>query len=90
VSLKERRRLIIAHRESPLTMIDIDNMRRLTEAGAIIAPLNPGFYLLPKSIAEIVDFMAGKLLDLLNVPHDLDTRWDEHLARSADDGAIPE
>ncbi|MEM7227360.1 MAG: UbiX family flavin prenyltransferase [Planctomycetota bacterium] len=79
VTMKERRRLIVAHRESPLTLIDIENMQRLTQAGAIIAPLNPGFYLLPKTIEEIVDFMAGKLLDLLHVHHDLDTRWDEHL-----------
>jgi 4-hydroxy-3-polyprenylbenzoate decarboxylase len=90
VTLKERRKLIIAHRESPLTSIDIENMRRVTEAGAIVAPLNPGFYLLPKSIDDIVDFMAGKLLDLLHIPHDLETRWDDHLARSAGDGAIPE
>jgi len=79
VTLKERRPLILAHRESPLNHIDIANMDRLTRAGAIIAPLSPGFYLLPSSIDELVDFMAGKMLDLLNVKHDLATRWDEHL-----------
>jgi 4-hydroxy-3-polyprenylbenzoate decarboxylase len=81
VTLKERRRLVIAHRETPLTLIDIDNMRRVTEAGAIIAPLNPGFYLLPQTVGDLVDFMAGKLLDLLGVPHALDTRWDDQLAK---------
>jgi 4-hydroxy-3-polyprenylbenzoate decarboxylase len=81
VALKERRPLLIAHRESPLTLIDIDNMQRLAQAGAIIAPLNPGFYLLPQRVDDLVDFMAGKLLDLIHVPHDLNTRWDEHLAR---------
>ncbi|HMN95203.1 MAG TPA: UbiX family flavin prenyltransferase [Phycisphaerales bacterium] len=80
VTLKERRRLVIAHRESPLSMIDLENMRRVTEAGAIVAPLAPGFYLMPKRIEDLVDFMVGKLLDLVNVPHALKTRWDEHLA----------
>lgn len=83
VTLKERRRLIIAHRESPLSMIDLDNMRRVTEAGAIVAPLAPGFYLLPRRVEDLVDFMVGKLLDLVAVPHSLKTRWDEHLAREA-------
>lgn len=88
VTLKERRRLVIAHRESPVSHIDLLNAVRLSEAGAIIAPLNPGFYLRPRSIDDIVDFMAGKLLDLVGVEHDLDTRWDERLARSsADDDA---
>lgn len=76
VTLKERRPLIIAHRESPLTLIDLRNMAALTESGATIAPLNPGFYLLPKTIEEIVDFMAGKLLDLVGVQHDWATRWE--------------
>ena len=80
VTLKERRRLVLALRESPASHIDICNMKRLSEAGAIIAPLSPGFYLLPKSVDDLVDFMAGKLLDLVNVSHDLDTRWEERLA----------
>jgi len=88
VSLKERRPLIVCHRESPLTLIDIDSMRKLTEAGAIIAPTNPGFYLLPKTIAELVDFVVAKPLDLLGVEHDLSQRWDEHLAeREGERGA---
>ena len=80
VTLKERRRLILAVRESPASHIDICNMKRLSEAGAIIAPLSPGFYLLPKTVDDLVDFMAGKLLDLVNVPHDLNTRWEQRLA----------
>ncbi|MFO0874260.1 MAG: UbiX family flavin prenyltransferase [Phycisphaerales bacterium] len=80
VTLKERRRLVIAHRESPLSMIELDNMRRLMEAGAIIAPLAPGFYMLPKTIEDLVDFMVGKLLDLIGVPHALKTRWAEVVA----------
>lgn len=80
VTLKERRRLVLAYRESPTSHIDILNMHRLSDAGAIIAPASPGFYLQPKSVSDLVDFMAGKLLDLVEVPHSLDTRWDEHLA----------
>ena len=80
VTLKERRRLVLAVRESPASHIDICNMKRLSEAGAIIAPLSPGFYLLPKTVDDLVDFMAGKLLDLVNVPHDLNTRWEQRLA----------
>lgn len=81
VTLKERRPLVIAHRESPIGLIEIDAMRRAVEAGAIVAPLSPGFYLEPKSIGDLVDFMAGRLLDLLRVPHTLDIRWDDHLRR---------
>ena len=79
VTLKERRRLILAYRESPASHIDILNMLRLSEAGAIIAPAAPGFYLNPKSIDDLVDFMAGKLLDLAGVPHTLNTRWEQRL-----------
>jgi len=75
VTLKERRPLIVCHRESPLNLIDIENMRTLTLAGAIICPTNPGFYLLPRSVEDIVDFTVGKVLDLLHVEHGLDVRW---------------
>src|SRR5215212_3405208 len=76
VTLKERRKLILCHREMPLSPIDITNYQALTNAGAIISPANPGFYLNPTTISELVDFVAGKLLDLLGIPHTFDTRWD--------------
>jgi 4-hydroxy-3-polyprenylbenzoate decarboxylase len=76
VTLKERRKLIVAHREMPLSPIDVTNYKILTDAGAIVAPTNPGFYLNPTTVGEVVDFVAGKLLDLLGVRHALDTRWD--------------
>jgi flavin prenyltransferase len=76
VTLKERRKLILCHREMPLSPIDVNNYKTLTEAGVILAPANPGFYLNPTTIGEVVDFVAGKLLDLLHVPHSFDTRWD--------------
>jgi len=76
VTLKERRPLIICHRETPLNLIDINNMQTLTLAGAIIAPCNPGLYLNPKSINDLIDFITGKALDLLGVDHNLKTRWE--------------
>ena len=76
VTLKEGRKLILAHRESPLSRIDVQNMDRLASAGATIAPLAPGFYMRPESLQDIIDFMAGKLMDLVGIEHDLATRWD--------------
>ena len=76
VTLKERRRLILVHREMPLSPIDVNNYKTLTDAGVILAPANPGFYLNPTTVGDIVDFVAGKLLDLVGVPHSMDTRWD--------------
>lgn len=75
VTLKERRKLILAHREMPLSPIDINNYKTLSDAGVIIAPTNPGYYLNPGSVADLVDFVAGKLMDLLGVPHAMETRW---------------
>lgn len=76
VTLKERRPLIVCHREMPLSLIDIRNMETLALAGATICSPNPGFYLLPKTVEEIVDFTVGKVLDLLKVEHGLKTRWE--------------
>ncbi len=76
VTLKERRRLVLCHREMPLSLVEIRNMAAATEAGAIVCPANPGFYMLPRSIEELVDFVVGRLLDLVQVPHELNTRWD--------------
>jgi len=75
VCLKERRKLVIAHRESPLSPIDIESMSKLNRAGAIIAPLSPGFYMLPKTLDDLVDFMVGRLMDQLGYDHKLPVRW---------------
>ena len=83
VSLKERRPLILCHREMPLSLIDIENMARLTQAGATICPTNPGFYLEPKSIEDIVDFIVGKVLDLLHITHTLAIRWEAQPRKNA-------
>lgn len=87
VALKERLPLVIAHRETPLTLIDIRAMETLTLCGAIIAPCNPGFYLLPRSVDDVVNFIAARLLDLLRVEHTLKVRWDEFLAEQDAAGA---
>jgi 4-hydroxy-3-polyprenylbenzoate decarboxylase len=75
VTLKERRTLVLAHRESPVSLVDLKNMSTVTEAGGIVAPLSPGFYMNPKNINDIVDFMAGKLVDLVGVEHNMPVRW---------------
>lgn len=75
VSLKERRRLIVCHREMPLSDVDISNYRRVSRAGGIVCPPNPGFYLGPRRVEDLVDFVVGKVLDLLGVEHGLATRW---------------
>ena len=79
VTLKEKRRLVLAHRETPLGLIDLRNMCSVAEAGGVIAPLSPGFYMLPESIEDMVDFMVGKLLDLVGVNHTLPVRWNSGL-----------
>lgn len=75
VTLKEARRLILVPREMPLAAIEIDNMLKLSRAGAIICPACPGFYMKPTSINELLDFVVGRVLDLLGITHSLNTRW---------------
>jgi 4-hydroxy-3-polyprenylbenzoate decarboxylase len=76
VCLKEGRRLVLGHRETPLSRIDLKNMDTLAGAGAVILPLTPGFYHQPSTIDDIVDFMAARVLDQLGAEHDLPLRWD--------------
>ena len=76
VTLKERRKLVLVHREMPLSPIDVNNYKALSDAGVVLCPANPGFYLNPTTVGEVVDFVAGKLLDLVGVKHAFDTRWD--------------
>jgi 4-hydroxy-3-polyprenylbenzoate decarboxylase len=75
VALKEGRKLILVVRETPFTVIHLENMLRLARAGAVIMPANPGFYLNPAEIGDIVDFMVARVLDHLAVPHTLLPRW---------------
>ncbi len=76
VCLKESRRLIICHREMPPSAIDVRNYKTLSDAGVILASPNPGFYLNPTTVEEVVDFVAAKLLDLVGVEHTIGGRWD--------------
>lgn len=82
VTLKEMRRLIVVPREMPLSRTDLVNALRLSEAGAVICPASPGFYMMPASLDDLVDFVVGKLLDLMEVPHKLNTRWADRLRAS--------
>ena len=75
VTLKERRRLILVPRETPLSAIHLGNMLRLTRAGAVIMPAAPGFYHRPKQVSDLVDFVVARMLDQLGVEQKLVKRW---------------
>lgn len=75
VALKERRRLIVVPRETPLSAIHLENMLRLTRAGAVVLPAAPGFYHRPAGIDDLVDFVAARVLDHLGVDHRVGRRW---------------
>jgi len=73
--LKERGRLVVVPRETPLSTIHIENMLRLARAGAVILPAMPGLYTHPESVDDIIAFVVGKVLDALGVENDLYRRW---------------
>ncbi len=75
VCLKERKKLIMVIRETPFSDIHLENMLKLSRMGAVIMPANPGFYWKPQSIDELIDFIVARILDHLNVPHELTPRW---------------
>ena len=75
VALKEGRRLVLVPRETPLSAVHLDNMLRLARLGAVILPAMPGFYHRPKSVADLVDHVVGKILDRLDVAHEIGARW---------------
>ena len=77
VMLKERRTLILVPRETPFSAIHLDNMLKLSHAGAVILPPNPGFYHHPQSVQDIVDFVVARILDHLGVAHELVKKWGE-------------
>src|ERR687894_1256519 len=75
VTLKEGRKLVIVPRESPYNAIHLENMLRLSRAGARILPASPGFYHRPQSIEELVDHLVFRILDQFGVPHSQGTQW---------------
>jgi 4-hydroxy-3-polyprenylbenzoate decarboxylase len=77
VALKEGRPLLLVPRETPLNQIHLENLLRLARAGARIVPAMPAFYQRPQSVADMVDFVVGKVLDTLGIPHQLFQRWAE-------------
>lgn len=75
VMLKEGRKLILVPRETPFSAIHLENMLRLSRAGAVILPPNPGFYHHPERVEDLIDFVVARILDQLSVPHSLMQRW---------------
>ena len=75
VHLKERRKLILVPRETPLSLPQIDNMRRVTEAGAVVLPASPGFYHGVGAVADLVNFVVARICDQLGVSNELIQRW---------------
>ena len=75
VMLKEKRLLILVPRESPFSAIHLENMLKLSHAGAVILPPNPGFYYQPQTVQDLVDFVVARILDHLGVEHALVKRW---------------
>jgi 4-hydroxy-3-polyprenylbenzoate decarboxylase len=73
--LKEQRPLVLVPRETPFSAIHLENMLRLSRAGAVILPANPGFYHHPTRLEDLVDFVVARVLDLLRVEHQLTPRW---------------
>lgn len=75
VALKERRRLVLVPRETPLSTIHLENMCRLSTAGAVVMPACPAFYTSPRSVDDVVGFVVGRVLDQLGLEHNLYRRW---------------
>jgi 4-hydroxy-3-polyprenylbenzoate decarboxylase len=80
VALKEKRKLILVPRETPLSAIHLENMLKLSRAGASIVPPVPGFYSRPGTIDDMVNFVTGKVLNLLGVKHALFQGWEEQVS----------
>ena len=85
VHLKERRKLILVPRETPLHLIHLRNLVACAEAGAVVLPASPGFYTKPRSLQDAVDFVVARVCDQLGVPHRLLQRWGEDTAATPDE-----
>ncbi|MBR6026392.1 MAG: UbiX family flavin prenyltransferase [Neisseriaceae bacterium] len=81
VCLKEKRQLILVPRETPLSTIHLSNLLKLSECGAVVIPPSPAFYHHPQSIDDLIDFVVARILNHLNIEHDLLNRWGEGLKK---------
>ncbi|MDA0833339.1 MAG: UbiX family flavin prenyltransferase [Planctomycetota bacterium] len=79
VHLKERRKLIVVPRETPLSSIQLENMKRLSDNGVIVLPAMPGFYHNPLSLHDLVDFVVARICDQLGIKHEMTKRWGNDL-----------
>ncbi|UOO81105.1 UbiX family flavin prenyltransferase [Uruburuella testudinis] len=77
VALKERRPLVIVPREAPFSSLHLENLLKLSQAGAVILPPSPGFYHHPQNIGDMIDFVVARILDQLRIPHTLMKKWGE-------------
>lgn len=75
VALKERKPLVLVPRETPYSLVHLENMARLTRAGAVILPASPGFYHRPQAIADLLDFVVARVLTHLGIEHPIGPRW---------------
>jgi 4-hydroxy-3-polyprenylbenzoate decarboxylase len=82
VTLKERRPLVVVPRETPYTRATLAHLLTLHDAGAVVLPASPGFYGAPRSVQQLVDFIAARVLDAIEVKHDLITRWTGELGEA--------
>lgn len=89
VALKERRKLVLVPRETPLSEIHLENMLRLARMGAVILPAMPGFYHHPRTLDDAVDHVVGKVLDALGIEHGTGARWDGKLDPPREAGTDP-
>jgi len=75
VAIKERKKLILVVRETPLSDIHLENMLKLSRSGVVIMPANPGFYNKPQTLEDIIDFMVARILEHIGIEHDIVPVW---------------